>query len=258
VGFPFRSDRPYYYQIREHLLKRIWSGEFPAGSQLPSESELAAAYGVSRPTIRQAVADLVQEGVLTRARGKGTFVAPPAIAADAEIFQSFAEEMSARGVRHTARLVSAQEIEATESAAADLEVRVGEPVYEVTRVRLGDGEPLVIRTLQIPARVCPGLLERDLERVPLYEVLRRETGLVASGSVQWFSAVRARKDEALLLDVEPGGPLLLWRGVTYTAEGTPLARTKALYRADRYRFRIRQGSMAVGARRPNLDMVEVG
>jgi GntR family transcriptional regulator len=256
--FTFRRGIAYYLQIKEDLLRRVYSGEFTPDARLPSEWQLATEYGVSRPTIRQAVAELVQEGLLVRHRGKGTFAARPPISTEADVFQSFAEEMQVRGIEHTARLVSAAELPASDSVARDLRIAPGDTVFEITRLRLGNGEPLVLRTLQVPARLCPSLLTYDMEDTPLYTLLRERFGLVASGSVQRFWAVNATRQEASLLGVAAGDPLLLWRGVTYSTDGKPIARTKALYRADRYRFEIRQGSMATRNRSPELEMVGVG
>ena len=241
VSFVFRDGTAFYYQIKEHLISKIASGEFKIGAKLPSEFQLAEEYGVSRPTVRQAILELVQEGVFSRSRGRGTFVLPPVITSDAHAFVSFAEEMREKGMEHGALLISARTINATQTMAADLDVVVGAPVYEIVRVRMANGEPLVLRTLQVPVALAPNLLERALETSPIYDILKNEYGLIAAGSSQYFSAIAASEEEAALLEINPGDPLGLWRGVTFSSKRAVIARTKAVYRGDRFRFALRQG-----------------
>ena len=250
--FAFRRGTSFYYQIKEDLMRKCSDGTYPVNAQVPSELELARQYGVSRPTIRQAILELVQDGVLSRARGRGTFVQPPVITGDAHAFLSFADEMRRQGMEHAARLLLAREIDATESIAADLHVDPGTGVYEIVRLRIGGGEPLVLVTLQVPAELAPGLLEKQLEAEPVYDILSAEYGIVPTWSTQHFSAVAADETEGKALDVPVGAPLLLWRGVTAAANGRPVAITRALYRGDRFRFALIQGSRPHSADRGDL------
>jgi GntR family transcriptional regulator len=241
MSFSFNPSIPYYYQIKEDILKKIEDGIFNVGDQLPSEHEFVQEYGVSRPTIRQAIVQLVQEGVLVRGRGKGTFVSQPLITSNAQLFTTFAEAMHDKGVQQRAKLIEVKRIQASEKIAADLEIPAGDDVYEIVRLRMGNNEPLVIRTMQISAKLYPDFLEEDLETEPLYSIFQRKYGFILGNAVQSFQAVTATKLESSLLRIEVGAPLMLWQGVTYTAQKVPIERVKALYRGDRFRFMIKQG-----------------
>ncbi|GAC1301499.1 MAG: GntR family transcriptional regulator [Vulcanimicrobiaceae bacterium] len=243
MGLTYRSGTAYYYQIKEDLVRRIASAEFRVDDRIPSELELAQQYGVSRPTIRQAILALVQDGVVTRSRGKGTFVLPPVIVSDAHAFTSFADEMRQQGIDHTAHLMSARQIVATDAIASDLRIAAGAAVYEITRSRLGDGTPLVVRTMQIARELAPDLLQKPIHEAPIYLILQREYNIVASGSHQHFSAVAAAEDIAAELQIPVGSPLLYWHGITVDSAQHPIARTSAYYRGDRFEFGIRQGNL---------------
>ena len=239
----FRAGTAYYYQIKEDLARRIAAGEFSVDERIPSELELAQEYSVSRPTIRQGILELVQDGILTRSRGKGTFVLPPVIVSDAHAFTSFADEMREKGIEHAARLISTNKISANEAIAEDLRIAPGAPIYQIVRSRIGNGIPLVVRTMQIPEALAPGLLRKPIHDAPIYQILRRDYNIVATGSHQYFSAVAAPEDVAAELQVATGSPLLYWRGVTVDSSQRPIARTFAHYRGDRFEFAIRQGNL---------------
>lgn len=241
MGFTFHPNIPYYYQIKEDLQKKIKSSQYQIGDQLPPEQQLAQDYGVSRPTIRQAVVDLVRDGFLVRGRGKGTFVSEPIITSNAQIFTTFAETMSLKGVEQHARLIEAKKIEANEMIAKDLKIGIGEEVYEIIRLRMGNQEPLVLRTMQITAKLCPGLLKEDLVSEPLYTLFKRKYGLVPVNAIQSFRAAASTKEVADLLGILVGAPVMHWQGIVYNAKGEPIERVKSIHRGDRFNFFIQQG-----------------
>ncbi len=243
MALRYRSGTAFYFQIKEDLARRIRSGEFRVADRIPSELELAQQYEVSRPTIRQAILALVQDGVVTRARGKGTFVLPPIIVSDAHAFTSFADEMRERGIDHTAHLMSARQILATDAIASDLGLAPGSAVYEIARSRLGNGTPLVVRTMQISKELAPDLLQKPIQEEPIYLILQRDYNIVATGSHQHFSAVAAPDDIAQELQIPLGAPLLYWHGITVDSSQRAIARTSAYYRGDRFEFGIRQGNL---------------
>lgn len=241
MSFLFNSNEPYYYQIKKDILKKIERGLYSLGDQLPSEHQLVKEYGVSRPTIRQAIVDLVNDGVVVRGRGKGTFVSQPLITSSAQIFSTFAETMKKNQTAECSRLIHAEMIPASVKMAEELQIPAGSSVFEIVRLRLGNHEPLVIRTMQIAAAKFPGFMEEDLDAEPLYSIFQRKYGVNAISAVQSFQAVAATEREAELLKIEPGAPLLLWQGITYDADRVPIERVKALYRGDRFQFKISQG-----------------
>ncbi|MDW8005105.1 MAG: GntR family transcriptional regulator [Thermomicrobium sp.] len=229
---------PLYVQIREALIERIQSGEWGPGTRIPAERDLALEFRASRGTIRQAIADLVAKGLLVRARGSGTFVAEPKIEMPTHILLSFTEAMRRQGIEPGARLVSCEVLPASRKVADRLRLRMGESVYRVVRVRLGNRQPMALEFSHFPTRLCPGLERFDLERNSIYEVLREEYGLVLVRAQQVLEPTLAREFEAEVLEVPRGAPLMLWERVAFTAAGVPVEYAKDLYRGDRVRFAV--------------------
>src|SRR5215211_3614472 len=135
---------PRYYQLKEIIRERIRSGEWPAGSLIPSERELCERYGISRMTARQSISELVNEGLLYREQGKGTYVGRPKIPQQLLSLTGFTEDMQAREQRPGARVLEAGMWAADEITAERLRIKVGQPVYRLRRLRLADAEPLAI------------------------------------------------------------------------------------------------------------------
>ncbi|MFC7392865.1 GntR family transcriptional regulator [Scopulibacillus cellulosilyticus] len=242
MSFSFNSKIPLYYQIREDILHKIEQGHYNVGDQLPSELQLVEDYGVSRPTIRQAISELVQEGYLIRGRGRGTFVSQPMITDNALVFSSFEEESNIE--YHWEKVVECNIINASSEIARDLNLTANDEVFEITVLKGIYQDCLTIRTSQIPVKLAPGLFEAEnLKDLRLYKILRENYGLVPTNSKQSFQSVPAAQDESALLEVDLGSPLTLWRGVLYSNE-VPMARVKTLFRGDRFRFEITQNEGA--------------
>lgn len=235
----FNSKLPYYYQLKDYLIEQIEKGIYKQGEKIPSENELVQMCGISRPTVRQALNEMMQEGYLVKKRGIGTFVANHVYTGNANTFTTFAEEMTATGHNHMAKLVRAEMIEASEKVASELNIEVSSSVFEITRLRLANEEPLVIRTSIIPSHLYPNLLDEDLESIPLYETMEKR-GLSPTRSKQTFQAVAATEEEAKLLNVEIGAPLILWKGIVYGEQDMPIEMVRALYLGSRFRFTVDQ------------------
>lgn len=234
-----KSKLPYYTQLKEWILHQIDNEVLNKGEKIPSEMDLAQLHGISRPTVRQAIGELVQEGYLIKKRGLGTFVSSPVITGNANVFTTFAEGMRASGLTDQAKLIHSEIIQASDKLAEDLSIIPGSNVFKIVRLRLANNEPLAIRTSLIPCKLYPELLKEDLEGVPLYDLLQRK-GYTAMGSSQSFQAVGALAEEAELLQVETGTPMILWNGVAFNEKNVPIEKYKALYVGSRFRFTIEQ------------------
>ncbi|GGM70196.1 GntR family transcriptional regulator [Longimycelium tulufanense] len=221
---------PKHAQLRE-ILRRLAETELPPGSPIPSERELAARYGVSRLTVREAVGQLVADGLLARVRGKGTFTARARVEAQLYL-ESFTEDMRQRGMRPGTVVVErAERIPPPETAAA-LGLGPGEPAYWLVRVRTANGTPLAVeRGWYHPGRL-PELLEHDLS-ASLYALLADEYGARPDHGWQTVRADPADRATARLLGVRPGSPLLAFRRVS-SAHGAPLEDMTSWYRGDLY------------------------
>ncbi|WP_277679926.1 GntR family transcriptional regulator [Gracilibacillus dipsosauri] len=231
------SKVPYYLQLKDLLYEQMSNRYYKKGQKLPSESELAHEHGISRPTVRQALGELVQEGYLVKKRGLGTFVAEPIVKNNAQIFTTFAEEMNQTGHKHSAKLIEKRIVTATKKMSLDLQIPQESDIFKFVRLRLADGEPVVIRTSYIPCSIYPNLLEEDLENDLVYDILGRNN-IIPIKSTQRFQAVGALPEEADLLNIKEGDPLLLWNGIVFGEGGRPIEQMRAVYLG--YQFFIEQ------------------
>lgn len=258
----FALDRsgpvPLYHQLKQWLTNRILSGELPPGSQVPDELEMCQRLGVSRGVVRQALTELRYEGLVYRARGKGTFVSVPKTAEGLiSGLRGLADDAALRGQSVKSKVLLLREVPSPEIVARSLRLKPGEPVVELERVRSLDGEPHVLTASYLPAVLVPGLAERDLNGpVSLYRVLREEYELQIVAGTRRVEAAVAGPREARLLGVEKGAPLLVLRSTSYTTGDRPLEYFVAFHRGDRSAFELEIASPAGGPSR--LVQVRVG
>lgn len=232
------ASTPLHVQLREALRADIESGSYAPGSAFPTEREIAAAYHVSRTTIREAVQELVRLGFLTRQQGKGTFVTRSRAAFDATRLSSFSEDMAREGRRAGARVLALD----TQRPAGDVAAHFGPGVREVWRIlrlRTADEEPVALQTSYVRADTFR-LTAEELEDGSLYEVLWRRYGASTVSADEVISAQVASDEEAAFLTVPPGTPLLCVDRFAYAQTGEPIEAVHIKYRADRYRFYVHQ------------------
>jgi GntR family transcriptional regulator len=224
---------PKYYQVKKQLLD-LTSSMSP-GSPVPPERELAKSYGTSRTTVRQALAELVIEGRLLRMQGKGTFVAKPKVAQPLEL-ASYTEGLREHGLHPQTKILEIGYVATDEHLAALLGIRPGARALRVHRLRLADGEPMSIDTSHLPAKRFPGL-RRQLERhASLYETLRTSYGIQLTEAEETIETVLADPQDARLLGVDAGLPLMLLSRHAMDSTGQTVEWAQSWYRGDRYKF----------------------
>jgi GntR family transcriptional regulator len=218
---------PRYYEIEQALRGRI--ADLEPHSPLPSDAELVEEFGVSRMTARGAVQRLVQDGLVYRVPGRGTFVADRKAHRSATHILSFSDEM-----RRAGRDPSSHVLENRQRAATDEErERLGvDEVVILRRVRLADGEPVALETAAFPARVA-SVLGADLTRESLFALLLK-TGTIPSAGRATVSAEAASAADAKVLRVPKGSPLLVERRLIRDQDGEPLELTESRYVGSRY------------------------
>jgi GntR family transcriptional regulator len=229
---------PLHHQVYLDLKAALDAGEWRAGDRLPTERDLAQRYGCSLITIRRAMSELVREQRLERTRGRGTFVLHPRIDRDFTGELSFTEEMQTRGLDPQTRLVAARPESAGEAVAAALGLELGSPTLYLERLRMADGEPLLLEQVHLPAERFPGLLASDLEHGSLYDLLTERYGVRVARAREFMEPVLLRAREARLLDRKPGTPALLIEGIASTAEGVPVELGRTYVRGDRTRYYV--------------------
>jgi len=233
------SPIPYYFQLEEILRGEIESGRWVPGQQIPSESELCENLGVSRTVVRQALNELVNEGLLHRRKGKGTFVAGPKVAESlVQSLTGFYEDMIARGLTPVTQVLEQRLIPVSKKVAAMLNLEEGDQVIKIDRLRSVGNEPILIVTTFIPHQICPALLEEDFSNQSLYAVLEDKYKIEIARGRRTLEAISASEEDARLLGIEEGDPLVLLKSVSYLEDGSPIEYFEAKHRGDRSRFEV--------------------
>lgn len=228
---------PKHARLRALLLEQVGSS-WQAHAGIPSERELMAAHGVSRATVREAIGRLVEEGVLYRVHGSGTFVAGPRIQSTLHL-ASFTQDMRRRGLEPSTILRSARLEVATAEVASALELTEGDAAsaWRVERLRLAGGVPMALEVAWYPPAVVPDLGSRDLTG-SLYALLADDYGVRIDRAEQTAWAEAADVALAEPLGVDAGAPLLVFRRTSATGEGRAVEHVTSWYRGDRYQVHM--------------------
>jgi GntR family transcriptional regulator len=233
-----KSHVPVYWQIKEDIFNRIMNGEYLPDAQIPSEPMLAEIYGVSRLTARNAVTELVNHGYLRRIHGQGTFVAKPRFEENSARFTGFYDSMTRKGYRVTSKVLIAEVIEADQDIMAQLDLSKGRKVYRVKRLRYAGKEPLGVQDVYLPVERCEGVLNIDLQNDSIYRFLIEEKKLSLRRAREKLEAIAADSENAQLLGVGVGAPLLYTRRLTLLSGDIPVDYSISWYRGDSYVFEV--------------------
>jgi GntR family transcriptional regulator len=229
---------PIYAEIKRSILEEIDQGVFPEGARLTPEVELAGRFGVSRPTVRQAILELVREGVLARRPGRGTVVLPRRLGYPVGQLMSFSEEFRASGSQTSARIVSSGVTTAGADVAVRLGVALGTPVFRLERVRYVGGSPVAWQRSQIVHARVPDVEVIDFSAVSLYETLRERYGLSIASADEVIRAGTADTVDGELLGVSAGSPVFRVERRGFTDGGDLAELVDSVYRSDRYEIRL--------------------
>lgn len=227
-----------YQQLRAELLTMIRE-HLAVGDPIPTERALMSRYGVSRATVRAAIRDLTEEGVVWRRHGSGTYVSDNRmLGKPLGQLRSFTEDMRSRGFEPGAKVLDARLAESTVSIARDLGVSPGTPVWSIRRLRFADREPIMIERVSVPADVAPELASADLAG-SLYAILEHKYDLVVLRASQRIRPTVLRNDEAELMRLPAGSPAMHIRRVGFAGNGDrAIERADSIYRGDRYEFTL--------------------
>lgn len=233
------ADLPLWQQLSRALRTEIESGMLRPDQALPSESELIDRYGVSRTVVREALADLVRAGLIYKVRARGSFVAPqrPELRFIGSTTGS-SDDLVATGREVTTRVLDFAVGTADARDAEALRIPEGSAVVRLRRLRRVDGTPWLLVDTVLPHERFPTLVRANLENRSLYEHLRRHFGVQPSGADRWLSAVIPSPEDAGLLELEPGQPVLSIESLAWDADGAPFERYHALHRSDESRFYV--------------------
>lgn len=233
------AAEPLHLRIAADLEREVREGRPAPGQRLAPERALAARLGVSRTTVRQALAELVERGLVRRrvGRGGGTFVQERLVERRPTSVAGLSEELRRQGMAAGARLVEVVERAATEEEARRLGLEPGAAVTEIVRVRLADGRPLAVEGSLFPSALVPGLARHDLTG-SLYGLLRSVYGVVPTRAVEHLEPALAGTADARALGVRRGAPLMLVERVAMDAAGAPVELARDRFRGDLTRIVI--------------------
>jgi GntR family transcriptional regulator len=235
VRLDHTSPVPLYHQAARVLEQAIEDGRLPRGTRLESELDLAEQLGISRPTMRAAIKQLVDKGLLIRRRGIGTTVAPRPVRR-AVALTSLYDDLKREGREPRTRVLALEEVLCPPDVAEHLGLGPTAPVLRFERLRIAGSDPIALMHNVVPA----GLLELgrgDLERTGLYDVFR-ENGIAPNVATQQVGARKAGAEEAELLEIEPGDPVLTMTRVAYDTSGRPIEYGSHRYPAESYWFEM--------------------
>ena len=236
MAMPAAQNSLLYSRVETVLSGEIADGLLKVGDQLPTEDALIARFKVSRITVRRAIRNLVNRGLVEIRRGKGTFVAAPRITQELTELSGFVEDMQAVGRKATARVISKEIVTADATVASALALTQGERVVRIRRVRLADGVPLSFDETYLGLEIGRKVIGNNLKVEPIFTLLERQYGIPLIEAEYKLDAVAADSEVARALRVKQNSPIFRIERTTYSTNSRPVDYEKLYYRSDLIRF----------------------
>ncbi|WP_085991632.1 GntR family transcriptional regulator [Oceanobacillus senegalensis] len=232
------SPIPIYYQLEEEIRRMILE-ELAPGDILPSERDYSEKYDISRMTVRQAISNLVKEGLIYRQKGRGTFVADKKFEQDLSGLSSFSEDMINRGLTPSSKLLSFNETSGNALVASKLQMETTDKIYEIKRIRLANEEPVALETVYTPKALVGELNEQDID-ISFYDYIEKKLNLTIDYGDQTIEASLANEDEIHYLNINENDPVLVMHRTSYLndVKETPIEYVTSTYRSDKYKFKM--------------------
>ena len=231
------GDQPHYLSIRDHIVRRIYGGDLPAGIKLPSERQLQAGTGIARGTIREALFQLEAEGLIYRRDRSGWYVSPAPIVYDPTRWAGFITYVSEQGRTPATTTLAAELAPAPPTAAEVFGVQPGAPLYALRRRRSIDGRPVLIEDIWVSPDLAPGLLRFSLDG-SLTQILKREYGVSVTRNRVDMWPCALTKTEASALAAKPGTPGLAVARTSFDAAGRVVEYDREYWRHDAMRIHV--------------------
>jgi GntR family transcriptional regulator len=226
---------PLRIQLGELLRDRIEEGEFGYGELIPSERDLATTYGLNRMTVRSAISDLVREGYLRKAQGRGTFVVYPKMERDLTTLQGFTTTMREKGVVPSTRIIYKQTRKADYKFSKLFGISPDDAVYHIVRLRLGNEEPIALEYTYLPLGSMEWVESIDLNVISLYDAYENY-GIHLAEAQQTLALAKAGRETARFLNIREQAMVFLFQYITKDTSGRVIEYTKSFIRGDKSRF----------------------
>lgn len=234
-----KTALPYYAQLKQILIEAVESQALPAGVLLPGDNDLAEHFGLSRSVVRQALAEMEAEGLISRQRGKGTYLAQEKVSEGLVGWTGgLVDDARRRGAHVVSRVIGCEITDPDPLIAEALDIAADTPVLRLERVRFIDNEPWVHTTSWLPAALAPGIELFDYTEESLYAVLRERYHLVLGRVERSIEATLAGDVTGSYLGISPGAPVLRLSSLLRDLDGRPMETFIAFHRGDRSRFDV--------------------
>jgi len=226
---------PVYIQIHNEIRKEIESGKWAVGERIPSERQLSQDFDVSRMTLRQAIQTLVDEGILQRQVGSGTYVSSSKVQEKMSGTTSFTEITEGQGKKPSSKTVSYHVADPSISEIKKLKLKDGDQILRMERIRYADNQPICFEVTTIPMDIVSTLNKKDITS-SLYKALEDKAGLKLGNATQTVSAMLSSEKIANFLNVKRGSAILRVRQVTTLDDERPFEYVRSQYAGDRFEF----------------------
>ncbi|KWX69473.1 transcriptional regulator [Paenibacillus riograndensis] len=232
------SQKPLYFQLKQILKEDVERGVYKAGQQLPPEAELCEMYGVSRITARRAITDLVEEGILHRQQGKGTYVKEAKVMRELISVGGFSELTTASGKTPSSQILFNKVIQADEKLAKTFNIAPHDPILNVHRLLFIDNEPFIIETSYYPLNLLPDLEKHIGESASTYSILKKRYNVELCRSQKTLEVVAASEYDADLFRCDRGTPLFAIEKASFDKSDRLIHLSNSLYMTNKVIFTI--------------------
>lgn len=228
---------PLYHQLKEIIIENIENNVWLPDDKIPSEHQLCAQYEVSRNTAKKAIEDLVQDGILYRVQGTGTFVTRPKIEQSLSGFYSFSQVLKEKGLKPKDMILKITIEKSSKKVAKALQIPMDSDVVVLQRLRCASEEPIILESSYLPKNRIDNIEKMNVVgENPLYDILANDYQIFVTSAKETFEPVLIREYEGNLLKVEAGSPALLLERIAYDRQRVPVEYCKSIVRGDRCRF----------------------
>jgi len=226
-----------YMQLYEIIRKKIESGEWSIGSQIPTEDEICKTFNVSRATVRTAILELVRQGYLKRQQGKGTFIFRNVISEGLSMLTSFRESLFEEGLHFSTSVLARTVMMPVDDLDSKLDIPQDKHIIYIKRTRLIDGEPILLQESYVPYHICPLLLEDDIEHTSLLDLFEKKYGIRITKIKNGIDIAYLNSEESRVLGLPDNSAALLLTQYFYSGD-TVFMYTRSVKRPDRFQISI--------------------
>lgn len=229
---------PIYYQMIQYIRNQVASHFWNEDDMIPSERELCEKHEISRITVRQAIESLVNEGILYRRRGIGTFVSRQKVDQVLAKPTNFTTDMLSMGMKPSSKTLKCGLLAATKEIAKILEINEGDNIIELCRLRLANDKPMAVEQAFIVQEAAESILNTPMDNKSLYSVLKDKCGINIVSAKQTIQIAYSDQEFSHILNIKLDSPTFLLDRIDYLSDSRPIEYVKSYYRADRYKFTV--------------------